>query len=174
MARSKHAVSSVVGLLVLCFAGLAAAQPNESASVAGALQIMRAGSQPSGSADPSHFVGEMRVDPLFRAPAPARIAASSATFEPGARTKWHTHPLGQLLIVTAGRGRVQAWGGPLEDVYPGDVIWTPPGVKHWHGASPTTAMTHLSIVEAMEGVTSHFAEPVSEDQYNAAPAPSRR
>ncbi len=109
----------------------------------------------------------MRVDPLFNAPAPARVFGASVTFEPGARTAWHTHPLGQTLIVTAGCGRVQRWGGPLEEIRPGDVIWFPPGEKHWHGAGPTTAMTHSAIVEQLDGKSADWMERVSDEQYLA-------
>ena len=107
----------------------------------------------------------MRVDPLHKADAPARIFAASVTFEPGARTAWHTHPLGQTLIVTAGCGRVQRWGGAVEEIRPGDVVWFPPGEKHWHGAAPTTAMTHIAIVEELAGKGADWMEKVSEEQY---------
>jgi|SRR5579883_2601807 len=105
------------------------------------MDIKRSGSQPSGKGPSEYFTGVVRIDPLFQAPDPARVAGSSVTFEPGARTAWHTHPLGQTLIVTAGSGRAQRWGGPIEEIHPGDVIWFEPGEKHWHGAAPTTAMT---------------------------------
>src|SRR5215469_4308268 len=117
------------------------------------MDITRSGSQPSGKGPAEYFTGTVRIDPLFQAPDPARVVGSSVTFEPGARTAWHSHPLGQTLIVTAGRGRVQRWGGPIEDILPGDVIWFPPGEKHWHGAAPGTAMTHLSILEQLDGKT---------------------
>ena len=110
-------------------------------------------------------MGTVRVDPLFDAPAPARVLGASVTFEPGARTAWHTHPLGQTLIVTAGCGRVQRWGGPIEGIRSGDVVWIPPGEKHWHGASPTTAMTHIAIVENLDGKTADWMEQVSDEQY---------
>ena len=109
------------------------------------MDIKRVGTQPSGKGPPEWFTGTVRVDPLFAAHDPARAAGASVTFEPGARTAWHTHPLGQTLIVTAGCGRVQRWGGPVEEIRPGDVVWFPPGEKHWHGAAPTTAMTHIAI-----------------------------
>ena len=105
----------------------------------------RSGSQPSRKGPAEYFTGAVRVDPLFQAPDPARVSGGSVTFEPGARTAWHTHPLGQTLIVTAGFGWVQREGGPIEEVRPGDVVWFPPGLKHWHGATPTTAMTHIAI-----------------------------
>jgi quercetin dioxygenase-like cupin family protein len=104
---------------------------------------------------------------MFQAPDPARINAASVTFEPGARTAWHTHPLGQTLIVTAGYGRVQRVGGAIEEIRPGDVIWFPPGEKHWHGASPTTAMTHISVVEVLDGKTADWMEKVTDGQYEA-------
>src|SRR6186713_1284675 len=117
------------------------------------MDIKRIGSQPSGKGPADWFTGTVRIDPLFSAPAPARAAGASVTFEPGARTAWHTHPLGQTLIVTSGMGRTQRWGGPVEEIRPGDVIWFPPGEKHWHGASPTTAMTHIAIQERLDGKT---------------------
>ena len=127
--------------------------------------ITRSGSQPSGKGPIEYFTGAVRVDPLFQAPDPARVVGSSVTFEPGARTAWHSHPLGQTLIVTAGRGRVQCWGGPIEDIHPGDVIWFPPGEKHWHGATATTAMTHIAIQERLDGRTVDWMEKVSDEQY---------
>jgi len=111
------------------------------------------------------FYRHVRVDPLFNPPAPARAFGASVTFEPGARTAWHTHPLGQTLIVTAGGGRVQRWGGPVEEIRPGDVIWFSPGEKHWHGAAPTTAMTHIAIVEVLDGKSADWMEQVSDEQY---------
>ena len=109
----------------------------------------------------------MRIDPLFGASAPARAAGNAVTFEPGARTAWHTHPLGQTLIVTAGSGRAQREGGPVEEIYPGDVVWFAPGEKHWHGAAPTTAMTHIAIQEALDGKAVEWMEKVSDEQYQA-------
>jgi quercetin dioxygenase-like cupin family protein len=109
------------------------------------MAIKRGGSQPSGRGSADYLTGTVRVDPLFNPPEPARASGSSVTFEPGARTAWHSHPLGQTLIVTAGCGRVQRDGEPVEEIRPGDVVWEPPGVKHWHGAAPTTAMTHIAI-----------------------------
>jgi len=131
------------------------------------MQIARAGSQPSSKGPSDWFTGTVRVDPLFQAPEPARGVGATVTFEPGARTAWHTHPLGQTLIVTAGCGRVQRWGGPVEEIRPGDVIWFPPGEKHWHGASPTTAMTHIAIVEQLNGKSADWMEKVSDEQYRA-------
>jgi quercetin dioxygenase-like cupin family protein len=129
------------------------------------MDIKRAGSQPSGKGPSDWFTGTVRIDPLFQTTAPARTAGVSVTFEPGARTAWHTHPLGQTLIVTAGCGWVQRDGGPIEEVRPGDVVWFPPGEKHWHGASPTTAMTHIAIQEAVDGKVVDWMEKVSEEQY---------
>lgn len=129
------------------------------------MDIKRSGSRPSGTGPAEYFTGTVRVDPLFEANAPARARGSSVTFEPGARTAWHTHPLGQTLIVTAGCGRAQRWGGPIEEIRPGDVIWFPPGEKHWHGAAPTTAVTHIAIQEHLDGRTVDWMEKVSDRQY---------
>ena len=129
------------------------------------MDIKRSGTQPSGKGPADYFTGTVRIDPLFQAPAPARVVAASVTFEPGGRTAWHTHPLGQTLIVTAGCGRAQRWGGAIEEIRSGDVIWFPPGEKHWHGAAPTTAMTHLAIQEALDGQTADWLEPVTDEQY---------
>ena len=131
------------------------------------MDIKRSGSQPSGKGPAEYFTGAVRIDPLFEAPDPARAVGASVTFEPGARTAWHSHPLGQTLIVTAGCGRVQRWGGPIEEIRPGDVIWFPPGEKHWHGATPTTAMTHIAIQERLDGKTADWMEKVSDEQYQA-------
>jgi len=128
------------------------------------MDIQRSGAQPSSPASPEHFTGSARVDPLFAPPAPARVRGASVTFEPGARTDWHTHPLGQTLIVTAGCGLVQCWGGPVEKVRPGDVVWFAPGEKHWHGATATTAMTHLAISETLDGQSVEWLEKVSDEQ----------
>lgn len=129
------------------------------------MEVKRSGSQPSAGGSAEYFTGNVRIDPLFEAPAPARVFCASVTFEPGARTAWHTHPLGQTLIVTAGCGRVQSWGGPIEEIRPGDVVWIAPGEKHWHGAAPTTAMTHIAIVERLDGKTADWLEKVSDEQY---------
>ena len=129
------------------------------------MDIKRAGSQPSGKGPNDWFTGTVRIDPLFQAAQPARAAGASVTFEPGARTAWHTHPLGQTLIVIAGCGRAQRWGGPIEEIRPGDVVWFPAGEKHWHGASPTTAMTHFAIQEQVDGKMVDWMEKVSDEQY---------
>ena len=115
------------------------------------MEIKRAGSQPSAKGSTDYFTGTVRVDPLFQAPVLARVSGAAVTFEPGARTAWHTHPLGQTLVVTSGLGRVQRWGDPIEEIRPGDVVWFPPGEKHWHGASPTTALTHIAVQEQLDG-----------------------
>lgn len=129
------------------------------------MEIKRNGSQPSAKGLADWFTGMVRLDPLHQATDPARVGCAYVTFEPGARTAWHTHPLGQTLIVTGGCGRVQRWGGPLEEIRPGDVVWIPPGEKHWHGATPTTAMTHLAIQEYLDGTAVEWLEHVSEEQY---------
>jgi len=131
------------------------------------MEIKRSGSQPSGQGPADWFTGRVRIDPLFEAPDPARALGASVTFEPGARTAWHTHPLGQILIVTAGSGLAQRWGGPIEEIRPGDVIWFSPNEKHWHGAAPTTAMTHIAIVEQLDGKSADWMEKVSDEQYGA-------
>lgn len=129
------------------------------------IEIKRAGSQPSNQGSTDWFTGMVRVDPLFQAREPARAAGASVTFEPGARTAWHTHPMGQTLIVTAGLGWAQREGGPIEEIRPGDVVWFPPGLKHWHGATPTSAMTHLAIQEHQNGKVVDWLEKVSDEQY---------
>jgi quercetin dioxygenase-like cupin family protein len=129
------------------------------------MDIKRSGSQPSAKGRAEYFTGAVRIDPLFEAPEPARVRGASVTFEPGARTAWHTHPLGQTLIVTSGLGWAQRWSSPIEEIRPGDVIWFPPGLKHWHGATPTAAMTHIAIQEALDGKTVDWLEHVSDEQY---------
>lgn len=131
------------------------------------MDIKKNGTQASGKGPGEYFTGAVRVDPLFKAPDPARGVGASVTFEPGARTAWHTHPLGQTLIVTTGCGRVQRWGGPIEEIRPGDVVWFAPGEKHWHGAAATTAMTHIAIQERLDGKTVDWMEHVSDEQYQA-------
>jgi quercetin dioxygenase-like cupin family protein len=132
-----------------------------------AMEITRSGSQPSTKGPADYFSGSVRVDPLFTPRDPARTSGAYVTFEPGARTAWHTHPLGQRLIVTAGFGWVQRDGGPVEEIRPGDVVWFPPGEKHWHGATPTTAMTHSAITETLNAKNVDWMEKVSEEQYGA-------
>jgi quercetin dioxygenase-like cupin family protein len=132
------------------------------------MEIKKSGSQPSSKGPADYFTGAVNIDSLFQAPAPARVVSATVTFEPGARTAWHSHPLGQTLIVKAGSGRVQRWGGPIEEIRPGDVVWIPPAEKHWHGASRTTAMTHIAIQEQLDGKTADWMEKVSDEQYGAA------
>jgi quercetin dioxygenase-like cupin family protein len=129
------------------------------------MEIKRNGTQPSAKGPDEYFTGNVRIDPLFEAPDPARARGASVTFEPGARSAWHTHPLGQILIVTTGRGWVQQEGGEKQEIRPGDVVWTPPGVKHWHGATTTTSMTHIAIQEALNGKVVEWMEKVSDEQY---------
>ena len=129
------------------------------------MEIMRAGSRPSTKGPTDWFTGTVRIDPLFNPHAPDRAQSASVTFEPRARTAWHTHPLGQILIVTFGFGRVQRWGGPVEEIGPGDVIWFPPGEKHWHGAGPETAMTHIAVHEIMNGKAVDWLEKVTDAQF---------
>jgi quercetin dioxygenase-like cupin family protein len=131
------------------------------------MDIKRNGSRPSGKGPADYFTGAVRIDPLIETPEPARVFGARVTFEPGSRTAWHTHPLGQTLIVTSGLGRAQRWGGVIEEIRPGDVIWFPPGEKHWHGAAPTTAMTHIAIVERLDGKSTDWMEKVSDEQYRA-------
>ncbi|HEX2840813.1 (R)-mandelonitrile lyase [Hyphomicrobium sp.] len=129
------------------------------------MDITRNGSRPSAKGPEDYFTGQVRIDRLFEAPNPARVAGASVTFEPGARTAWHTHPLGQTLIVTAGCGWAQREGGPVEEIRPGDVVWFAPGERHWHGATPSTAMTHIAIQEALDGKLVEWLEHVSDAQY---------
>ena len=129
------------------------------------MQIKRIGSQPSGKGPADWFTGAVRIDPLIQTPDPAMVQAASVSFEPGARTAWHTHPLGQTLIVTSGCGWAQRAGGPVEEIRTGDVVWFSPNEKHWHGASPTTAMTHIAIQEKLDGKVVDWMEHVTDDQY---------
>jgi quercetin dioxygenase-like cupin family protein len=131
------------------------------------MDIKRNGSQPSAKGPADWFTGSVRIDMPFKGEAPARVGGAIVTFEPGARTAWHTHPLGQTLIVTSGCGRVQREGGPIEDIRPGDVVWFAPGEKHWHGAAPASAMTHIAIAEALDGKVVDWIEKVSDEQYRA-------
>jgi quercetin dioxygenase-like cupin family protein len=135
------------------------------------MNITRAGSRPSTRGPADWFTGTVRIDPLFTAPEPARAAGAAVTFEPGARTAWHTHPLGQTLIVLSGVGRAQREGGPVEEIHPGDVVWFAPGERHWHGASATTAMQHIAIQEALDGKAVEWMEHVSDAEYTAGANP---
>lgn len=145
----------------------AGAAPSAPAEDSPMIKIMRRGSQPSRQGPAENFTGAVRVDPLFQANAPARAYGALVTFERGARTAWHTHPLGQVLIVTSGTGRVQRWGDPLDEIRQGDVVWIPPGQKHWHGAAPNSSMAHIAIGEQLEGKSVEWMEKVSEAQYAA-------
>jgi quercetin dioxygenase-like cupin family protein len=168
-------IPSAVSLFLLAavpaYAGDAPASPasgNRQATPDGdarTITITRNGIQPSAKGPSQYFTGTVRVDPLFPAKEPSRTSGAYVTFEPGARSNWHVHPLGQILVVTAGTGRVQRWGGPAEEIRPGDVVWISPGQKHWHGASPTTAMTHLAIQEQLDGKNVQWMEPVTDEQY---------
>ena len=131
------------------------------------MEIKRVGSQPSGKGPSDWFTGTVRIDPMFDRTDPARVSGATVTFEPGARTAWHTHPLGQTLIVTFGCGWVQREGGPVEEIHPGDVVWFPPGEKHWHGATATTAMTHIAVQEKLNGKAVDWMEKVTDEQYQA-------
>ena len=131
------------------------------------MKITKNGTQPSSKGSTEYFTGTVRIDPLFEPIAPARTLGANVTFEPGARTAWHTHPLGQILVVTAGHGLVQRWDSPIEEIHPGDVVWFSPGEKHWHGATPTTAMTHIAIVELLDGKSADWMEQVSDEAYQA-------
>jgi quercetin dioxygenase-like cupin family protein len=153
-----RSLAAMIVSVTLC-ASTASAQPNQK------ITVTRPGSQPSSVGSAENFTGAVRVDSRFQASAPARIGGGVVTFEPGARTAWHTHPLGQTLIVTAGFGLVQQWGDPVQEIRPGDVIWIPPGVKHWHGASATAGMSHIAIAEALDGKTVEWLEQVSDEQY---------
>jgi quercetin dioxygenase-like cupin family protein len=129
------------------------------------MQIKRSGSQPSGKGPADYFTGTVRIDAPFQATTPGRVGGATVTFEPGARTAWHTHPLGQTLIVVAGLGRVQRQGGPVEAIRPGDIVWFSPGEKHWHGAAPDCAMTHIAIAESLDGKVVDWMEKVTDEQY---------
>lgn len=134
------------------------------------MKILRNGSQPSKPGPADYFTGKVRIDAPFQATEPARVGGATVTFEPGARTAWHTHPLGQTLIVTQGRGWVQKWGHEVEEIHPGDIVWIPEGVKHWHGATSETAMTHIAIAESLYGSPVEWLEKVTDEQYPAKSA----
>jgi len=149
------------GNLMLAQAGTPAAATQSQAD----LRISRAGAQPSVRGPADYFTGTVRVDPMFPATAPSRITGGHVTFEPGARSAWHTHPVGQVLVVTSGIGWIQREGGAVEEMRPGDVVWIPPGVKHWHGAAATTGMTHIALTEQVDGQVATWMEQVSDEQY---------
>lgn len=159
--RQRNAVK----LPALTVASLVVAASVASARSDQAITVTRAGSQPSTIGSAENFTGSVRVDSRFKGSGAARISGGTVTFEPGARTAWHTHPLGQTLIVTAGIGRVQNWDGAVQEIRPGDTIWIPPGVKHWHGASATVGMSHIAFSEALDGKTVEWMEQVSDEQY---------
>jgi quercetin dioxygenase-like cupin family protein len=160
----RHVIAAAGGLVVATAGALA--QTVSPARSNGTMEIKRSGSQPSRKGPAEYFTGAVRVDPLFQAGDPARVSGGQVTFEPGARTAWHTHPLGQTLLITSGLGWVQHEGGPIEEVRPGDVVWFPAGLKHWHGATPTTAMTHIAITESRDGKNVDWMEKVSDEQYH--------
>jgi quercetin dioxygenase-like cupin family protein len=167
MITRRRMLAAGGGLAAMAATGQAQAMSERTTQGMSSMEIQRSGSQPSSKGPADYFTGPVRVDPLFQASDPARVSGASVTFEPGARTAWHTHPLGQTLIITFGRGWVQSWGGPIEEVRPGDVVWFAPGEKHWHGATTTTAMTHIAIQEALDGKRVDWMEQVSDEQYRA-------
>jgi quercetin dioxygenase-like cupin family protein len=151
--------------IALALAACALLASSASAQSDQAITVTRVGAQPSTMGPADRFTGSVRVDSRFRASAPARVGGGLVTFDPGARSAWHVHPLGQTLIVTAGVGLVQSWDGPAQEIRPGDVVWIPPGVKHWHGATATNGMSHIAIAEALDGEAVEWMEQVSEEQY---------
>jgi len=169
----KRITATLMSLLLLTSISASAAEmgttmkKNDTRDNSQAITITRSGSQPSSKGPADRSTGTVQIDPLFNPPEPTRAVGASVTFEPGARTVWHTHPLGQTLIVTSGCGKVQKWGEAVEEIRPGDVVWIPPGVKHWHGAAPTTAMTHIAIQEKLDGSAVEWMEKVSDEQYNS-------
>lgn len=159
---------TVLGIAVCAAAPFAAAdQHGEAGARVPAQQITRAGTQPAATGPTDYFTGRVRVDPLSAANGDINASTAYVTFEPGARSAWHTHPKGQYLVVTAGVGLTQEWGKPVQEIRPGDVVWCPPGVRHWHGAAPTTAMTHLAVTGAADGKSVDWMEKVSDAQYDA-------
>jgi quercetin dioxygenase-like cupin family protein len=161
--RKKAAMPAVALLTTIAFNAWAADAPS-----AQSMTIVRNGERASVIGAPTNFVGNARIDPLFAVPIPSKVSAGYVTFEPGARSMWHTHPLGQMLVVTMGTGWVQQEGAQKQVIKPGDVIWTPPGVKHWHGATSTTSVTHMAIQEALDGKNVEWLEPVTEAQFGAS------
>jgi quercetin dioxygenase-like cupin family protein len=181
MQTTKIIAAALASLSLLASAGARGARTTadaeSAARPAAAVQdtqrvgVTRNGARPSQRGPAETFTGTVRIDPLFDPNDASRAGAAYVTFEPGARAAWHTHPRGQRLVVTAGVGRVQGWGGPVSEIRPGDVVWIPAGVKHWHGASPTTAMTHIAIQEARDGTVVTWLEHVSDEQYMAGASP---
>jgi len=164
----KLLATTIVSLSLLALVPAHADQAKTSASdSAQTVEITRSGSRPSSQGSAEYFTGSVRIDPLFKVHDPSRTSGARVTFEPGARTAWHSHPLGQILIVTAGSGRMQRWGGPIEEIRQGDVVWIPPGQKHWQGAAPNSAMTHIAIQEQLNGKTVDWMEKVSDELYQA-------
>ena len=161
----KRLAATFASLSLLTAAPSGIVQAQAPAGDGQTLRITRAGSQPSAKGSADYFTGAVRVDPMFPATAPSRVSGGHVTFEPGARSAWHTHPVGQTLIITSGLGFVQQWGGPKQEVRAGDVVWFPPGIKHWHGASAATAMTHMAIQEVVDGKNVDWLEQVSDEQY---------
>jgi quercetin dioxygenase-like cupin family protein len=166
---TRRCLLGVTGMGLLATSGPGLAQipmiPDVTERRKATMDIKRNGSRPSTKAPEAYFSGAVRVEPVFQVGEPVRLNGGSVTFEPGARTAWHTHPLGQTLIITAGLGWVQTEGGPIEEIRPGDVVWFPPGEKHWHGATPTTAMTHIAVQESLNGKNVDWLEKVSDEQY---------
>ena len=168
MITRRHMLAGSSSLAAVAAASAAAQTQNvQTQTGKTTMQITRSGSQPSQKGPTEWFTGTVRVDPLFQAQEPGRVGGGHVTFEPGARSAWHTHPLGQILIVTSGLGWVQRDGGPIEEIRPGDVVWFPAGLKHWHGATSTTAMTHIAITESLNGKNADWMEHVSDAQYLA-------
>jgi quercetin dioxygenase-like cupin family protein len=166
---TRRCLLGVTGMGLLATSGPGLAQipmiPDVTERRKAMMDIKRNGSRPSTKAPEAYFSGAVRVEPVFQVGEPVRLNGGSVTFEPGARTAWHTHPLGQTLIIMAGLGWVQTEGGPIEEIRPGDVVWFPPGEKHWHGATPTTAMTHIAVQESLNGKNVDWLEKVSDEQY---------
>jgi quercetin dioxygenase-like cupin family protein len=161
----KFAATSALSLSLLVFAPVKAEEAKTPPSDV-AVQVIRSGAQPSGKGSADYFTGPVRLDPLFRVQHASFVSGGLVTFEPGSRSAWHTHPLGQVLIVTAGLGWVQQWGGSVQEMRPGDIVRIPPGVKHWHGATATTAVTHIAIQEELNGKNVEWLEKVSDAQYS--------
>lgn len=161
----KLLTATVTSLSLLASAATEANAQTAPTEASQAISVTRVGAQPSAKGPAENFTGTVRVDSRFQGSAPARVGGGIVTFEPGARTAWHTHPLGQTLIVTAGAGLVQHWDGPVQEIKPGDVVWIPPDVKHWHGATPTTGMSHIAIAEAFDGKAVDWLEKVTDEQY---------
>jgi 4-carboxymuconolactone decarboxylase len=157
----------IIAVIAISLCMLALGAQSQTSSDQETIRITRSGTQPPRPAPADHFTGSVRVDTSFQANAPARMSGARVAFAPGARTAWHTHPLGQILIVTTGTGRVQRWGDPIDEIRQGDVVWIPPGQKHWHGAAPNSSMVHIAIAEQLDGKTVEWMEKVSEAQYGA-------